>query len=53
MYEEFISRYQDTNVEQRERLSGIKGSYQLRVVLFTQARKQDPEREPLPQDEAV
>ncbi|MFM7982173.1 MAG: hypothetical protein ACKPKO_22925, partial [Candidatus Fonsibacter sp.] len=53
MYEEFISRYQDTNVEKRERLSGIKGSYQLRAVLFTQARKQDPDREPLPQDEAV
>ncbi|MFM7984213.1 MAG: hypothetical protein ACKPKO_33315, partial [Candidatus Fonsibacter sp.] len=29
MYEEFIIRYQDTNVEQRERLSGIKRSYQL------------------------
>ena len=36
MYEEFISRYQDTNVERRERLSGIKRSYQLRVVLYTQ-----------------
>ncbi|MFM7989907.1 MAG: hypothetical protein ACKPKO_62395, partial [Candidatus Fonsibacter sp.] len=52
MYEEFISKYQDTNVERRERRSGIK-SYQLRVVLYTQARKQDPDREPLPQDEAV
>ncbi|MFM7984686.1 MAG: hypothetical protein ACKPKO_35725, partial [Candidatus Fonsibacter sp.] len=46
MYEEFISIYQDTNVEQRERRSGIKRSYQLRVVLFTQARKQDPDKEP-------
>ena len=38
MYEEFISKYQDTNGERRERLTGIKRSYQLRVVLFTQAR---------------
>ncbi|MFM7980379.1 MAG: hypothetical protein ACKPKO_13785, partial [Candidatus Fonsibacter sp.] len=53
MYEEFISRYQDTNVEQRESRSGIKRSYQLRVVLFTQARKADPNKEPFPQDEAV
>ncbi|MFM7978831.1 MAG: hypothetical protein ACKPKO_05900, partial [Candidatus Fonsibacter sp.] len=37
-----------------ERLSGIKRSYQLRVVvLYTQARKQYPDKEPLPQDEAV
>ncbi|MFM7989949.1 MAG: hypothetical protein ACKPKO_62610, partial [Candidatus Fonsibacter sp.] len=48
-----ISRYQATNGEQRERLTGIKRSYQLRVVLFTQARNEDPNREPLPQDEAV
>ena len=53
MYEEFISKYRDTNGERRERLTGINRSYQLRVVLFTQARKQDPDREPLPQDEAV
>ncbi|MFM7989490.1 MAG: hypothetical protein ACKPKO_60270, partial [Candidatus Fonsibacter sp.] len=51
--EGFVSRYQDTNVKQRERLSGIKRGYQLRVVLYTQARKQDPDMEPLPQDEAV
>ncbi|MFM7986677.1 MAG: hypothetical protein ACKPKO_45915, partial [Candidatus Fonsibacter sp.] len=48
-----IRRYEDTNVEQRERLSGIKRSYQLRVVLYTQARNHDPDKEPLPQDEAV
>ncbi|MFM7986928.1 MAG: hypothetical protein ACKPKO_47200, partial [Candidatus Fonsibacter sp.] len=53
MYEEFISIYQDTNVEQRERLTGIKMSYQLRVVLFTQARNEDPNKEPFPQDEAI
>ncbi|MFM7984652.1 MAG: hypothetical protein ACKPKO_35545 [Candidatus Fonsibacter sp.] len=46
IYYDFISVYQDTNVEQRERLSRIKRSYQLRVVLFTQARKQDPDKEP-------
>ncbi|MFM7851025.1 MAG: hypothetical protein ACKO96_03715 [Flammeovirgaceae bacterium] len=53
MYEDFISIYQDNHVEQRERLSGIKMIYQLRLVLFTQARKQDPDMEPLPQDEAA
>ena len=53
MYEEFISKYRDTNGERRERLTGIKRSYQLRVVLFTQARKEDPNREPFPQDEAI
>ncbi|MFM7986485.1 MAG: hypothetical protein ACKPKO_44950, partial [Candidatus Fonsibacter sp.] len=53
MYEEFISRYQHTNVERRERLFGIKRSYRQRVVLVAQARKQYPDREPLPQDEAV
>ncbi|MFM7978220.1 MAG: hypothetical protein ACKPKO_02800, partial [Candidatus Fonsibacter sp.] len=53
IYEEFTIIYPDTNVEQRERLSGIKWSYQLRVVLYTQARKQYPDREPLPQDWAV
>ncbi|MFM7986453.1 MAG: hypothetical protein ACKPKO_44790, partial [Candidatus Fonsibacter sp.] len=53
MYEELLSKYQDTNGEQRERLSGIKRNYQLRVVLFTQARKEDPNRDPFPQDEAI
>ncbi|MFM7980028.1 MAG: hypothetical protein ACKPKO_12000, partial [Candidatus Fonsibacter sp.] len=43
----------DTSGERRERLTGIKRSYQLRVVLFTQARKEDPNREPFPQDEAI
>ena len=33
IYEEFISRYQDTNIEQRERLTRIKRNYQLRMVL--------------------
>ena len=32
---------------------GIKRKYQVRVVLFTQARKQDPDREPLQQNEVV
>ena len=46
IYEDLLSRYQDNNVEQRETLTGIKRNYQLRVVLFTQARKQDPDKEP-------
>ena len=32
IYEDFINIYQDTNIEQRERLTGIKRNYQLRVV---------------------
>ncbi|MFM7988878.1 MAG: hypothetical protein ACKPKO_57160, partial [Candidatus Fonsibacter sp.] len=53
IYEDFVSRYQDNNIEQMKRLMGIKRNYQLRVVLFTQARKQDPNKEPLTQDEAT
>ena len=53
MYEEFISKYRDTNGERRERLTGIKRNYQLRVVLYRQARKQDPDMEPFPQDEGT
>ncbi|MFM7982934.1 MAG: hypothetical protein ACKPKO_26780, partial [Candidatus Fonsibacter sp.] len=50
IYEEFISGYQDTNGERRERLTGLNRNHQLRVVLYTQARKQYPDREPFPQD---
>ncbi|MFM7990283.1 MAG: hypothetical protein ACKPKO_64310 [Candidatus Fonsibacter sp.] len=46
MYEEFISIYQDTSGERRERLTGDQRNYQLRVVLYTQASKQDPDKEP-------
>ncbi|MFM7979002.1 MAG: hypothetical protein ACKPKO_06760, partial [Candidatus Fonsibacter sp.] len=54
IYNDFlIILYQDTNLERRERLTGIKRNYQLRVVLYTQARKQDPDREPFPQDKAT
>ncbi|MFM7988707.1 MAG: hypothetical protein ACKPKO_56280, partial [Candidatus Fonsibacter sp.] len=53
MYQECISRHQDTNRERRERLTGIKRNYQLRVVLYTQARNQHPNKEPLPQYEAT
>jgi hypothetical protein len=35
IYEDFLSRYQESNAEQRERISGIKRNYQLRVVLPT------------------
>ena len=33
--------------------TGIKRNYQLRVVLFTHARKQDPNTDPFQQDEAA
>ena len=52
MYEEFVSKYQDTIADTerpRARRGGIKRKYQVRVVLFTQARKQDPDREPFQQ----
>ena len=39
--------------EREDRLTGIKTNYQLRVVLFTQARRQDPNRDPFQQDEAA
>ena len=55
IFEEFISRYPDNNNADIERPNiqgpGIKRNYQLRVVLFTQARKQDPNKEPFQQDE--
>ncbi|MFM7980283.1 MAG: hypothetical protein ACKPKO_13295, partial [Candidatus Fonsibacter sp.] len=47
IYEKIISTYQDTNVERREGLTGIKRNYQLRLMLYTQARKQDPDKKPL------
>ena len=66
IYEDFVSRYQDNKaypedfvrtlrytdrlIEMKERLTGVESSYQLRVVLFTQARKQDPDRDPFKQD---
>ena len=53
IYEDLVSRYQESDAEQNEMNSEIKRNYQLRVVLFTQARKQDPDRKPLPQDEAT
>ena len=69
IYEDFVIIYQDSNsypehfvktwrctdkmIDRKERLTGIKRNYHLRVVLFTQARKQDPDRPPLKQDKAV
>jgi hypothetical protein len=56
MYDEFVSRYKDASgYVQRltARSGGIKRKYQVRVVLFTQARKQDPDKEPFQQDEVV
>ena len=69
IYEDFGSRYQDDNSyptdlvrswrytdklqDRQYRLKGIKRNYQLRVVLFAQARKQDPNRDPFQQDGAV
>ena len=69
IYKDFVSRYQDNNAYPEDdlrtlpyteklkkrtyRLTGIKKNYQLRVVLFTQATKQDPERDPSQQDEAA
>ncbi|MFM7979271.1 MAG: hypothetical protein ACKPKO_08140, partial [Candidatus Fonsibacter sp.] len=47
IYEEFLIIYQDTNVEQRERRSGIQMNYHLRMVLWPQAKKHDPDRDPL------
>ena len=56
MYDELVSRYQDISADTerpKERKAGIKRKYQLRVVLFTQARKQYPNKEPFKQDEAA
>ena len=69
IYEDFASRCQDDNTYptdlirswryigrmqyRQDRLKGVKRNYQLRVVLFTQARKQDPNRDPFQQDGAV
>ena len=69
IYEDFVSRYQDDNTyptdivrswrytdklkDRLDRLKGTKRNYQLRVVLFTQERKQDPARDPFKQDEAA
>ena len=68
MYENFLSKYQnataypDDNVrtlryteklhERRDRILGIRRTYQLHVILYTQARKMDPER-PLPKQEEL
>ena len=68
-YEDFVSRYQDDNSyptdlvrswrytdklqDRQDRLQGIERNYQLMVVLFTQARQQDPKEKPFQQDEAV
>ena len=52
----FESRYQDTGADSerpKQRKTGIKRKYQLRVVLFAQARKQDPDREPFQQYDVV
>ena len=56
MYYDLVSRYQDDSADTerpKERKPGIKRKYQLRVVLFTEARKQDPDRESFQQDEVV
>ncbi len=45
IYDDFVSRYKDDNADierPNKRRPGIKRNYELRVVLFTQARKQDP-----------
>ena len=50
--EDFLSRDKDANIEgPNKQRPGIKRNYELRVVLFTQARKQDPNKEPFQQDE--
>ena len=46
-------RYTDKMQYRQDRMKGIKRNYQLRVVLFTQARKQYPNRDPFKQDEAA
>jgi hypothetical protein len=46
MYDEFVSRYTGASADTERpttRRRGIKRKYQVRVVLFTQARKQDPD----------
>ena len=56
MYDEFVSRYTGASADTERptaRRRGIKRKYQVRVVLFTQARKQDPNAEPFQQDEVV
>ena len=46
-------RYVDRLRERADRLKGRRRTYQLKVVLFTQARKQDPTKAPFKQDEAA
>ena len=46
-------RYTDKLQDRQDRLKGIQRNYQLRVVLFTQARKQDPGRDPFQQNGAI
>ncbi|MFM7978060.1 MAG: hypothetical protein ACKPKO_01985, partial [Candidatus Fonsibacter sp.] len=69
IYEDFVSKYQDDNIYptdlvksgrytdkmqyRQDRLKGIKRNYQLRVVPFTQARKQNPTKDPFEQDKAA
>ena len=69
IYEDFVSRYEnnsdyreeglktlrytDNMFDRKEMLTGIERNYQLRVVLFTQARKQYPDRDPFKQEEAA
>ena len=56
MYDEFVSIYQDTSADTERpeaRKARIKRKYQLRVVLFTQARTQYPNTEPFQQDKVV
>ena len=49
-----MSRYKDTDIDGPNIGGpGIKRNYKLRVVLFTQARKQDPNKKPFQQDEAA
>ena len=68
MYENFLSKYQNATAypvdgvrtlryteklqERRDRILGIRRTYQLHVILYTQARKMDPER-PLPKQEEL
>ena len=61
IYDEFVSKYEKSSAEKSPKINRdkeearpkIMRNYELRVVLFTQARKQDPNKEPFQQDEAA
>ena len=69
IYEDFVSKYENIDMhppdmirtfryvdrlrERADRLKRIRRTYQQKVVLFTQARKQDPAKDPFKQDKAA